>query len=420
MFVGWASLDVNNDDASSSSTFSSFKRLMGYRASEINNNSLLVGLNQLPYTILEGDRGEALIYCAGADGMVSPVELSSWMIQHLVHIASTSLKESVSGAVVAVPAHFNPQQRGATLEAAKLAGIAAVHLLQEPVAAALAYGIDGGTDGETVLVFDIGGGTFDVSILQAFEGILQVLGTGGDSRLGGDDVDALLADWILRRVSNDGDSDTDVRKWALTAAKEAKEALSTRNSTIITIPHHLLSSLDDNDDDDDDDDAGSSTTTRSRIELSREEFECVIEVLFHRMASVLDCIGSELFVEWAVPPFDAIPSKYDASKEEEFQKEDSISNNTIIPLDKWAPPPRRITKVALVGQITRLPSIRLFVERLTGVTPCTSIDPGQAVALGAATQAGILLGSVGSVELMDGSFVVDLHSRVTGFSDWQP
>ena len=397
LLVGRAAVQAN---AGPANTISSFKRLMGRKASEVATQLA----DQVSYPILEGDRGEAMIYCAGADDLLSPEELSSWLLQHLVRTAQLYLKESVTGAVLTVPAHFNPRQRNATFEAAKLAGIGTVHLLQEPVAAALAYGIDGETDGETVLVFDIGGGTFDISILQAFEGIMQVLGTSGDSRLGGDDFDALIADWILEelKIGNSG-SDT-VREWALGAAREAKESLSYASSAKIVVG---LTALDQG----------------NTIDLTQEIFEDLTGGLFLKMASVLEYIGREVFVEWAVPPRDAVPCNTSTARtaaQDNNTSSSDISNSETSSVDKWAPPPRRISKVALVGEITRLPSVRKFVETLTGVPPCISIDPGAAVALGAATQAGILLGSVGSVELMDGSFVVDLHSRVTGFSDWEP
>lgn len=414
-------------------------------------------LDQLPYPLQEGDRGEVLVYSTGADGMISPLELSTWLVKHLIHTAQIHLRESITGAVVTVPAHFDHRQRGATQEAVNLAGIKTVHLLQEPVAAALAYGIDGGTDGETVLVFDIGGGTFDVSVLQAFEGIMQVLTTGGDSRLGGDDFDLLLADWILDHVekeyleSGDGrivelsiEESEKRRIWALEAARRAKEALSdSPDSVCIPIPSFFSSSSGSVMEDTTSDTANekSSSTSLGEIELTQEMFEIITRPLFERMAAVLNKIGNEVFVEWAVPPEDALYSinqarSNDATKigtqaeteaETEavtasaagaIKKQEGKQNQQ--QQDKWAPPPRRISKVALVGQITRLPSVRHFIQTITKVEPCTSIDPGAAVALGAATHAGVLLGSVGSVELMDGSFVSDLHSRVTGFSEWQP
>jgi len=437
LLIGWPAVEASATASPSPSppdrdTFSSFKRLLGRKYSEIASSDLQ---DQLPFQLHEGDRGEVLVYSAGADGMITPLELSTWLVKHLIHTAQMQLKESITGAVVTVPAHFDQRQRGATLEAVTLAGVSTVHLLQEPVAAALAYGIDGGTDGETVLVFDVGGGTFDISVLQAFEGIMQVLSTAGDSRLGGDDFDSLIAQWILQEIenkitSNDNSAESALisaeerqrrKLWALNAAQKAKEALSESSCARIPIPSLFATNSQD---------INSSDTDPSSlgvIELTQEKFEKISEPLFQRMAAVLHKIGNEVFVEWAVPPEEAIPSYINGKREQAktnstLQNAESAKNikTADIVLNKWAPPPRRISKIALVGQITRLPSVRNFIQTITGVEPCSSIDPGAAVALGAATHAGVLLGSVGSVEMMDGSFVSDLHSRVTGFSEWQP
>lgn len=346
---------------------------------------------QLAYSVCEGDRGECVVYSPGSDDLITPEELSAWMLQYLKRQAEAKLRESVTGAVITVPAHFDGRQRGATLFAAENAGLSTVHLLQEPVAAAMAYGINGGTDGETVLVFDLGGGTFDVSVLQAFEGIMEVLGTAGDARLGGDDFDAALAEWIVGRVECE-------REWALGAARRAKEELSTRDVAVIDAP------------------------SGERVELTQETFEAVTLGLFQRMADVLDSIGRDLFVEWAMPPLEAVPGAFGQGEPQPRAASHPERSCTAQPAvqDRWAPPQRRISRVALVGQMTRLPSLRAFVARVTGVAPCMSVDPGEAVALGAATHAGVLVGSVGSVELMDGSFVGELHNRVTGFGEWLP
>jgi molecular chaperone DnaK (HSP70) len=445
LLIGWPAVEASSTSSSSSSstpdrdTFSSFKRLLGRKYKEIASSDLR---DQLPFQLHEGDRGEVLVYSAGADGMITPLELSTWLVKHLIHTAQMQLRESITGAVVTVPAHFDQRQRGATLEAVTLAGVSTAHLLQEPVAAALAYGINGGTDGETVLVFDIGGGTFDVSVLQAFEGIMQVLSTAGDSCLGGDDFDSLVAQWILQEIekkitstsssNNNNNNNTGAERyfslnsvaererrklWALNAAQKAKEALSESSRAHIPIPSFLASNSQNSDHCSNDNDDSSCF---GEIELTQEEFERISNPLFHRMAAVLSAIGNEVFVEWAVPPQEAIPLHIHGKREQE-QTISTLQNAEIAnDNNKWAPPPRRISKVALVGQITRLPSVRNFIQTITGVEPCSSIDPGAAVALGAATHAGVLLGSVGSVEMMDGSFVNDLHSRVTGFSEWQP
>lgn len=400
-------------------TFHSFKRLMGKRAADVAEEAARLG-----FCVGEGDRGEALAYSPALDEALSPEELSCYVLQHLRQLAEQELGEPVTGAVVTVPAHFKQEQQGATHAAARQAGFGEVQLLQEPVAAALAYGINGGTDGDTVLVFDVGGGTFDVSILQAFEGIMEVLGTAGDSSLGGNDFDAALADWLLSECdargigvqaggssaggSNSSDaadgstapafrSRAEQQEWARRAAEVAKIALSEAEEAAVELPGG------------------------ARLVLTRHRFEQLCAPLFQLMANVLEALGEALFVEWAVRPSDAIPGQAVGSSSSSGDGgSGSEGGQQGQRRDKWAPPPRRITQVALVGQLTRLPSVRQYVQRITGVEPRMSVDPAEAVALGAAIHAGVLLGEVNGVELMDGSFSRALHDRVTGFSGWQP
>lgn len=259
------------------------------------------------------------------------------------------------------------------------------------MAAALAYGINGGTDGDTVLVVDVGGGTFDVrwaqqpaccppggsaaaagrwhtaglpagqaaanpllclsllrSVLQAFEGIMEVLGTAGDSNLGGNDFDARLADWLEAECAARGVAAPDhgarfvhegqPHGWALEAAETAKVALSRADSAEVALP------------------GGAS------LELSRQQFEELTSGLFQKMANVLEALGDALFIEWAVRPSDAVPGRPQGSG----SGSDGSSSQQQQQRDRWAPPPRRITQVALVGQLTRLPSVQQFVARCTG------------------------------------------------------
>ncbi|KAL4443559.1 hypothetical protein ABPG75_011296 [Micractinium tetrahymenae] len=403
-------------------TFHSFKRLMGKRAADVAEEAARLG-----YCVGEGDRGEAMVYSPALDETLSPQDLSCYVLDHLRQLAEQQLGEPVTGAVVTVPAHFRQEQQGATHAAARQAGFAEVQLLQEPVAAALAYGINGGTDGDTVLVFDVGGGTFDVSVLQAFEGIMEVLGTAGDSSLGGNDFDALLADWLLAECevrgigiqagSSGGSSGSDAdgggaaaafrsraeqQEWARRAAEAAKIALSEAEEAEVELPGG------------------------ARLALTRQQFEQLTAPLFQLMANVLEALGEALFVEWAVLPSDAVPGRPASSGGDASSSDGSSSSSNGSgqqqqqQRDKWAPPPRRITQVALVGQLTRLPSVRQYVQRITGVEPRMSVAPAEAVALGAAIHAGVLLGEVSGVELMDGSYSQDLHDRATGFSGWQP
>lgn len=366
----------------------SFKRIIGLRYDEI----LKAVRNQLDYNVVSGPEEDfCLVSCSSGQCLVSPITLSAVVVEHLITSSRLHLDpgESIDGAVVAVPAHFSASQKEATIRAAEAAGVDNVHLLQEPVAAALAYGIDGGTDGETVLVFDWGGGTFDVSVLQAFEGIMEILGTDGNQFLGGDDMDELLVRHVTSQCPDTMQSDHfDLYR----RCRAAKEQLAI----------HLTAEI--------------IMDTNNRIEISRDTLQTICRPLFEKLAHVLQRIGEDLFIEWETDPFIAIES--DSTSSEPCTSEGK--QNGPQDDDPWAAPPRKISKVVLVGQITRLKMVSDYIRRITGVEPCSSVDPGEAVALGAATQAGILEGSVGSVELMDGSYSIDLHDRTTGFSNWQP
>ena len=391
---GGADLSLENWEASQGVVFYSFKRIIGLELSDISPTVR----DSLRYEIrpdLSGMTGKTPgCVVSYGEAATTPVALSTVVVRHLLDASSAyhGGSEPIAGAVVAVPAHFTPSQKQATIDAVRGAGIETVHLLQEPVAAALAYGINGGTDGETVLVFDWGGGTFDVSVLQAFEGIMEILGTDGNQFLGGDDIDQLLVEWASGLGGDPGGPDdrTDLPgeekdRLLRGACRTAKEALAEVGEARI----HVEGVVD--------------------TVMTRDDLELVCRPLFMEIATVLDRIGKTLFIEWMIDPFEAI-SRGSAP-------ERRADNGAA---DPWAPPPRVVTKVVLVGQITRLQMVVDYVQRVTGVTPDCSVDPGEAVAIGAATQAGILDGSVGSVELMDGSYSVDLHDRTTGFTNWQP
>lgn len=343
----------------------------------------------------EDKTGECILRCQDGNSLTA-IDLSAEMTRYLIKVALQQMPDgsSIDGAVVAIPAHFSVVQKQATLEAAQNGGIQIVHLLQEPVAAALAYGVEGGTDGETILVFDWGGGTFDVSIIQAFEGIMEILGTDGDQFLGGDDIDELVLQWLILSQNSfllDGADMAELKD----SCRRAKEELTRSESATIRYRDEELCMLD------------------------REILIEVMVPLWHKLALVLDRIGKSLFVEWSMDPFQAISCL--KLSNEDLEQQASLEQEASSDVDPWVAPPRRVTKVVLVGQITRLPMVRKYVQLVTGIQPCDNVDPGEAVALGAATQAGILHGSIGSVELMDGSYSIDLHDRTTGFlTNWQP
>ena len=390
-----ADLSLQRWETAQGAVFYSFKRIIGLELADISpsvRDSLRYEIS--PDVSRMNGKTPGCIVSYG-EVATTPIALSTAVVRHLVDVSSAyhGDSEPIAGAVVAVPAHFTPSQKQATIDAVRDAGVETVHLLQEPVAAALAYGIDGGTDGETVLVFDWGGGTFDVSVLQAFEGIMEILGTDGNQFLGGDDIDQLLVEWAGSLCGEEGDAGDAGTDWARGekdrllrgACRTAKEALAQAGEARI----HVEGVVD--------------------TVMTRDDLELVCKPLFTEIAIVLDRIGKELFIEWDTDPFEAISR----DSVPERRAGDGAA-------DPWAPPPRVITKVVLVGQITRLEMVVDYIRRVTGVTPDCSVDPGEAVAIGAATQAGILDGSVGSVELMDGSYSVDLHDRTTGFTNWQP
>lgn len=433
-------LQLSNHEEDEVEVFHSFKRLIGLQFDELGPGNL----SSLAYTIVQGDHGEALVYSRVADDLISPQDLSEYLIAHLVRMVEQGIGEEITGAVVTVPARFSSEQRGATLMAAESAGIEKVHLLQEPVAAALAYGIDGGTDGDTVLVFDLGGGTFDVSVLQAFEGIMEVLGTSGDTELGGDDLDSAIADLLQSRLN----CDVENRSQILQAARRAKESLSSSSMDLDELSDAQSPP------------SGSPTSdwmdtlmaadgTASESILSEDAINQILSPFLERMADVLESLGKDLFVTWAMEPRQAaslacssVETTEDAAqyspncdeissrdRTKSFLETNNDNPNNVLgdpepkvssEQSRWSPPPRRITRVALVGQSTFLPCVRRFVELVTGVQPCTGVDPRSAVALGAAIQAGTLLGSLSQVELMDGSFVAGKHDRASGFGAWQP
>lgn len=395
---GATDLSLQSWETAQGAVFYSFKRIIGLELEDISpavRDSLRYDIRP-DVSGVTGKTGKTpgCIVSYG-EAATTPVALSTAVVRHLVGVSSAyhGDSEPIAGAVVAVPAHFTPSQKQATIDAVRDAGVETVHLLQEPVAAALAYGIDGGTDGETVLVFDWGGGTFDVSVLQAFEGIMEILGTDGNQFLGGDDIDQLLVEWVGSLCGNEAgagdawaDRDGGEKDRLLRGAcRTAKEALALAGEARVYVE-------------------GVVDTV-----MTRDDLELVCKPLFGEIATVLDRIGKELFIEWNTDPFEAISRDSTPGR----RAGDGAA-------DPWAPPPRVITKVVMVGQITRLEMVVDYIRRVTGVAPDCSVDPGEAVAIGAATQAGILDGSVGSVELMDGSYSVDLHDRTTGFTNWQP
>ena len=324
-------------------TFFSVKRFIGSKESEISMEA-----KQLPYKVTSESNGTIKIKCPALKKDFSPEEISAQVLRKLINDAKTYLSQEITQAVITVPAYFNDSQRQATMDAGKIAGVEVLRIINEPTAASLAYGLDK-KQNETILVFDLGGGTFDVSILEVGDGIFEVLATAGDTKLGGDDFDKVLVTWLINdfKEKENIDLSTDIQalQRLTEAAEKAKMELSTADKTTISLPFITA-----------------DTTGPKHIdqELTRQAFEALCENLISRC---------RIPVEKALN---------DARLEKS-----------------------EIDEVVLVGGSTRIPAIQALVEDLTGKKPNQSVNPDEVVAIGAAIQAGILAGEIKDVLLLD-------------------
>lgn len=327
----------------SENTFFSVKRFIGSKADEISEED-----KDLPYAVIKDNNGNIKIKCSALNKDFSPEEISAQVIRKLIKDAKEYLGQDVTKAVITVPAYFNDAQRQATVDAGKIAGIEVLRIINEPTAASLAYGLDK-KQNENVLVFDLGGGTFDVSILEVGDGIFEVLSTAGDTNLGGNDFDNALVDWLVNEFQAkegiDLRKDIQALQRLTEAAENAKKVLSLKDTITIDLPFIT---------------ADQSGPKHIKQELSRERFEILCKDLIDRC---------RIPVEKALK---------DAK------------------LDKSA-----ISEVVLVGGSTRIPAIQQLVETLTGQNPNKSVNPDEVVAIGAAIQAGILAGEVTDILLLD-------------------
>jgi molecular chaperone DnaK len=324
-------------------TFFSVKRFIGSKESEISSEA-----KQLPYQVTKDSNDNIKIKCPALSKEFSPEELSAQVLRKLINDATTYLSQEVTQAVITVPAYFNDSQRQATMDAGKIAGIEVLRIINEPTAASLAYGLDK-KQNETILVFDLGGGTFDVSILEVGDGIFEVLATAGDTSLGGDDFDKVLVTWLMNGFKEkegiDLIGDIQALQRLTEAAEKAKMELSTVEKTNISLPFITA------------DPTGPKHIDK---ELTRETFEKLCENLIARC---------RIPVEKALN--DARLDKSD------------------------------INEVVLVGGSTRIPAIQELVESLTNKKPNQSVNPDEVVAIGAAIQAGILAGEIKDILLLD-------------------
>jgi molecular chaperone DnaK len=323
-------------------TVFSIKRFMGRKEAEVKEEEQIV-----PYKVVAGPGGDARVEVQGKQ--YSPPEISAMILQKLKADAEAYLGETVDSAVITVPAYFNDDQRQATKDAGKIAGLDVKRIINEPTAASLAYGLDKESD-QTILVFDLGGGTFDVSVLEIGDGVFEVKSTAGDNHLGGDNFDKAIVDWLVTEFKRDQGIDLASDPMALQrlyeAAEKAKIELSTTQETQINLPFIT---------------ADQSGPKHLDTRLSRAK---------------LNELTADLLDRVVAPVRQAI----DDAKEKGVET---------------------IDHVVLVGGMTRMPAVQEKVKHLTGKDPHRGVNPDEVVAVGAAIQAGVLAGDVKDVLLLD-------------------
>jgi molecular chaperone DnaK len=322
-------------------TIFSIKRFMGRRHSEVNEEMKMV-----PYQVASAPNGDVRVKIG--DKEYAPPEISGMILQKLKQAAEEYLGQPVTKAVITVPAYFNDAQRQATKEAGKIAGLEVMRIVNEPTAAALAYGLDKKKD-ETIAVYDFGGGTFDISILEVGEGVVEVKATNGDTHLGGDNLDQRVIEWIAAEFKKSDGIDLSKDRMALQrlkeAAEKAKMELSTVMETDINLPFIT---------------ADQSGPKHLQLKLTRAKFEQLVEDLLNKTVGPTKQALSDAGVD-----------------------------------------PKQIDEVVLVGGSTRIPRVQQIVKDLFGKEPHKGVNPDEVVAVGAAIQAGVLAGEVKDLLLLD-------------------
>ena len=326
----------------SQNTVFSIKRFMGRRYEEVSNE-----ITEVPYEVAKGQRDLAVVKIAGKEH--TPPEISAMILQKMRQTAEDYLGESVAQAVITVPAYFNDAQRQATKDAGTIAGLEVLRIVNEPTAAALAYGLDKAGKSEKIAVYDLGGGTFDISILELGDGVFEVKSTNGDTHLGGDDFDQEIIDWLAEEFKKQEGIDLRKDPMALQRLKEgaekAKCELSSSTSTEINLPFIT---------------ADQSGPKHLQMTLSRSQLERLLDPLIERTRR--PC-------------------------------QQAIKDANLSPSD--------IDEVILVGGSTRIPKVQDLVKELFGREPHRGVNPDEVVAMGAAIQAGVLSGEVDDVLLLD-------------------
>ncbi len=322
-------------------TIYSIKRFMGRRLNEVSEEMKLV-----PYKVVAGDHGDARVEIQGKK--YSPPEISAMILGKLKEAAEAYLGEKVTKAVITVPAYFNDAQRQATKDAGQIAGLEVMRIINEPTAAALAYGLDKKKD-ETIAVYDFGGGTFDISILEVGDGVVEVKSTNGDTHLGGDNIDQRIIDWLITEFKKDQGVDVSKDQMALQRLKEAAEKAKIELSTLLETEINLPFLT-----------ADASGPKHLTIKLTRARFEQMVDDILQR----------------AVGPC------------KQAMQDAGVT-------------PANIDEVVLVGGSTRIPKVQQMVRDLFGKEPNKSVNPDEVVAIGAAVQGGVLGGEVKDVLLLD-------------------
>jgi molecular chaperone DnaK len=324
-------------------TIFSIKRFMGRRSSEVESEK-----KKVPYELRSDSSDRVQVYVPNADKTFTPPEISAMILQKMKQTAEDYLGSEVRQAVITVPAYFNDAQRQATKDAGKIAGLEVLRIINEPTAAALAYGLDKKKD-EIIAVYDLGGGTYDISILELGDGVFEVKATNGDTHLGGDDLDQRVIDWLVEEFKRDQGIDLSKDAMALQRLKEASEKakmeLSTTMSTDINLPFIT---------------ATQEGPKHLNITLTRTKLEQLVDDLVQR----------------TIPPM------------QQALKDAGLN-------------PDQIDEVILVGGSTRMPKVQEVVKNFFGKEPHKGVNPDEVVAIGAAIQGGVLAGDVKDVLLLD-------------------
>ncbi len=324
-------------------TIFSIKRFMGRKAGEVKEEE-----KRVPYEVTSDSEGRVQVRLPNADKAFSPPEISAMILQKMKQTAEDYLGHEVTQAVITVPAYFNDAQRQATKDAGRIAGLEVLRIINEPTAAALAYGLDKKKD-EIIAVYDLGGGTFDISILELGDGVFEVKATNGDTHLGGDDFDQRIIDWLVEEFKRDQGIDLSKDPMALQrlkeAAEKAKMELSSTTQTDINLPFIT---------------ATQEGPKHLNVTLTRAKFEQLVDDLIQR----------------TIPPM-----------------EQALKDAGLKPSD--------VSEVILVGGSTRIPKVQQIVKDFFGKEPHKGVNPDEVVAVGAAIQGGVLAGDVKDVLLLD-------------------